>query len=74
MWRLKGCPKCGGDAFVEWDYGSGEWCETCLQCSCRRYLASMMAAERFAAGRDANEREPATDEEWQRLLAEPASR
>ena len=27
MWRLNGCPKCGGDLFVD---GDGKW--TCLQC------------------------------------------
>lgn len=30
MWRFKGCPRCGGDIFVDYDhYG---WYERCLQC------------------------------------------
>jgi hypothetical protein len=27
-WRLKGCPKCGGDLFQEW--GPGDW--MCIAC------------------------------------------
>ena len=30
MWRFKGCPKCGGDLFV--DYDMNGWYEECLQC------------------------------------------
>lgn len=30
-WKLKGCPKCGGDLFVDTDT-SGDWFEECLQC------------------------------------------
>jgi DNA-directed RNA polymerase subunit M/transcription elongation factor TFIIS len=30
MWRFKGCPKCGGDLFV--DYDMVGWYEECLQC------------------------------------------
>ncbi len=30
MWRLKGCPKCKGDIFLEKD--SDGWYERCLQC------------------------------------------
>lgn len=31
MWKLKSCPRCGGDVFIDRDeYG---WYEQCLQCS-----------------------------------------
>lgn len=30
MWRLKGCPKCGGDVFIDHDM-TGQY-EQCLQC------------------------------------------
>ena len=30
MWRFKGCPKCGGDLFVDYDVNG--WYEQCLQC------------------------------------------
>ena len=30
MWRFKGCPKCGGDLFVDYDLNG--WYEECLQC------------------------------------------
>ncbi len=30
MWRLKGCPKCKGDIFVDRDIDG--WYERCLQC------------------------------------------
>ncbi len=33
MWKLKSCPRCAGDVFVDADeYG---WYEQCLQCSYR---------------------------------------
>ncbi len=35
MYRLKGCPKCHGDMFLE-RYPNSEWC--CLQCSFRQPL------------------------------------
>jgi len=43
MWRLKNCPKCHGDTFIEWDVETGEFCEVCLQCSYRRYPWSRAA-------------------------------
>jgi len=39
MWKLHGCPRCGGDMFLQKDeYG---WCEQCLQCSYSHQLESM---------------------------------
>jgi len=36
MWKLKKCPRCGGDFFLEKDiYG---WYKQCLQCSYRQEL------------------------------------
>ncbi len=35
-WRLKSCPRCGGDIFVHPDVDG--WIEQCLQCSLRREL------------------------------------
>ncbi len=39
MWRLKSCPRCGGDVFIDRDLGG--WYEQCLQCSYRRDLKSL---------------------------------
>jgi len=36
MWKLKGCPRCGGDMFVE--NSPNGWHEQCLQCSYERDL------------------------------------
>ncbi|MDD5037761.1 MAG: hypothetical protein PHN78_00345 [Dehalococcoidales bacterium] len=36
MWKLKACPRCGGDMFVSADMET--WFEQCLQCGCRREL------------------------------------
>lgn len=33
MWRLKACPRCGGDFFSERDFG--RWDMVCLQCGYR---------------------------------------
>jgi len=39
MWRLKGCPKCRGDLYVERDLSG--WYEECLQCGYFRELAGV---------------------------------
>ncbi|MCJ7663302.1 MAG: hypothetical protein MUO24_03575 [Desulfobacterales bacterium] len=36
VWRLKSCPRCQGDIFLEHD--SFGWYEECLQCSYHREL------------------------------------
>ncbi len=41
MWRLKDCPRCGGDTFIDADiYG---WYQQCLQCSYRCAMKEMDA-------------------------------
>jgi ribosomal protein S27AE len=39
MWKLKSCPRCGGDIFIDRDLDG--WHEQCLQCSYRRELAKI---------------------------------
>jgi ribosomal protein S27AE len=39
MWKLKGCPRCGGDTFLDRDLDS--WYEQCLQCSYRHELKNV---------------------------------
>ncbi|MFC1941363.1 hypothetical protein ACFLWL_03060 [Chloroflexota bacterium] len=36
MWKLKSCPRCGGDMFI--DRRLDNWYEQCLQCSYRSDL------------------------------------
>ncbi len=31
VWKLKGCPRCGGDVFLDRDE-ENRWYEQCLQC------------------------------------------
>ena len=38
--RFKGCPKCNGDIYVDYDYLDG-WTEKCIQCGLRRYLEEL---------------------------------
>ena len=33
VWKLKGCPRCGGDVFVDREFDV--WYAQCLQCSHR---------------------------------------
>lgn len=40
MWRLKGCPKCGGDVFIDHDMNG--WYEQCLQCGYLHDLGAML--------------------------------
>ncbi len=37
VWKLKSCPKCGGDLYIDRDLDS--WFSQCLQCSHWRELA-----------------------------------
>ncbi len=36
MWKVRGCPRCGGDIFVDRDLNG--WYEQCLQCSYQHEL------------------------------------
>jgi ribosomal protein S27AE len=40
MWRFKGCPKCGGDVFIDYDLNG--WYEECLQCGYLRDLKTIL--------------------------------
>jgi len=40
-WRLKACPRCQGDVYV--DYDADGWFEQCLQCSHRQELKHFFA-------------------------------
>ena len=40
-WRLKGCPRCGGDVYIDKDLDN--WYEQCLQCSYRVELRRVNA-------------------------------
>ena len=42
VWRLKSCPRCGGDSFIDRDIDEG-WFEQCLQCGCRRSLSEVLS-------------------------------
>ena len=39
MWKLKSCPRCLGDIFIDRDLDG--WHEQCLQCSYRRELKDL---------------------------------
>ncbi len=52
-WRLKGCPRCGGDLFIE--KGFDNWYEQCLQCSYRLELRKInREKDSVPAGRTAS--------------------
>ncbi|MFH0913924.1 MAG: hypothetical protein V1849_01370 [Chloroflexota bacterium] len=53
-WKLKSCPRCGGDLFLDMD-AEHHWYEECLQCAYQRELRN--AAE-FNKERAAAEKEP----------------
>lgn len=40
IWKLKSCPKCGGDMFLDTDIDKS-WYEQCLQCSYRHELQNI---------------------------------
>ena len=39
MWRVKRCPRCGGDLFIDKDFEG--WYEQCLQCAYRHDLENI---------------------------------
>ena len=41
MWKLKTCPRCHGDLFIDKDY-TGGWFEQCLQCGFRREMKAIV--------------------------------
>ncbi|MEE8414296.1 MAG: hypothetical protein V3R96_07070 [Dehalococcoidales bacterium] len=38
-WKLKSCPKCRGDVYIERELGN--WYARCLQCGHQQYLSNM---------------------------------
>ena len=40
MWKVKGCPRCGGDLFIDRDLDS--WYEQCLQCAYQHELRNIV--------------------------------
>ena len=43
MWKLKACPRCEGDVFI--DRGLDTWYEQCLQCGYQRELRDIREFE-----------------------------
>ena len=39
-WKLKSCPRCGGDLFIGRDLDNN-WYEQCLQCSCQHDMENI---------------------------------
>ena len=50
-WRLKGCPRCGGDTFIDNDVDG--WHEHCLMCGHTRDLPAVVIARPDEVGRGA---------------------
>lgn len=42
MWRLKGCPKCNGDLYLDKD--TNGWEEKCLQCGYEQVRQAVLVA------------------------------
>ncbi len=49
MWKLKGCPKCNGDIFLEKDVSG--WYERCLQCGYNRDMLSVVEVRELSSGK-----------------------
>jgi DNA-directed RNA polymerase subunit M/transcription elongation factor TFIIS len=55
MWRFKGCPKCGGDLFVDYDLNG--WYEECLQCGYLHDLRTVLEVREQKAEKSGQKRE-----------------
>ena len=61
-WKTKGCPRCGGDMFLDRDLDF--WYEQCLQCSYRVELKLMNRVKKpVLAGGSSSKKHPETEEE-----------
>lgn len=61
-WKIKSCPRCGGDMFLDRDLDS--WYEQCLQCSYRVELKPMgVVKEPVMAGEKGHKKHTETEEE-----------
>ena len=49
MWKLRGCPKCGGDVFLEKD--TSGWYERCLQCGYNRDMGVVFEVKPQSSGK-----------------------
>jgi hypothetical protein len=49
-WRLRSCPRCCGDMFIDWDLDG--WYEECLQCSYRCELRDLDKVRQSLTYRD----------------------
>ena len=49
-WRLKSCPRCGGDLLIDRDLDC--WYEQCLQCSYRTDLKNIVESETPKSGEE----------------------
>jgi DNA-directed RNA polymerase subunit M/transcription elongation factor TFIIS len=61
-WRLKSCPRCGGDLFIEKDLDNN-WYEQCLQCSYRVELQPVARLSGAVSAAETSSKKRAGDEE-----------
>ena len=50
MWKLKSCPKCEGDLYLDWDMDG--WYVQCLQCGYLSDLSGMLKAKKEVAKKE----------------------
>jgi len=55
VWKLKSCPRCGGDIFLDMDE-EHRWYEMCLQCS---YLNELKKIDNLAEHSTETKKKPA---------------
>ncbi len=55
MWRLKSCPRCNGDLFINKEANS--WYEHCLLCGYLRDVTRLIAAEKAAVYQNTDDSE-----------------
>jgi DNA-directed RNA polymerase subunit M/transcription elongation factor TFIIS len=60
-WRLKSCPRCGSDMFIEKDFDN--LYEQCLMCSYRIDLARVPVKKPVAVGNAVHEEDEDFDDE-----------
>lgn len=61
-WKIRACPRCGGDMFLDRDLDS--WYEQCLQCSYRVEMKPLAAVKEPAmAGGKNTKKQPETEDD-----------
>ncbi len=57
MSKVRVCPRCEGNIFLDWEMEDGAWYEYCLQCAYRHYITPPVKEKSEVAATRAGKRD-----------------